>query len=109
MPASRHRINRATRQHGMTHDDYVGRMIAQGKRCAACGTPAPPGVVLQWDHDHTHCPGAKGCRECVRDLVCAGCNSRIAVVENALRFDTAPILAYLAKWAKGRNTTQSHP
>ena len=86
--------------HGMTRWDYVTHFRAQNGRCAVCGDPPSPDTVFQWDHDHSHCPGPQGCRECVRALVCGPCNTRIAVVENALRFDTQPILDYLQKWAE---------
>lgn len=86
-------------RHGMTVFDYVGKLREQGGVCAVCRNPPVPGVVFQWDHDHRHCPGQQGCRTCVRGLVCSTCNSRIAVIENALRFDPQPVLDYLAKWA----------
>ena len=86
--------------HGMTSWDYMTFFVRQGRACALCEEPPAPDTVLHWDHDHSCCPGAEGCRKCVRALVCGRCNSRIAVVENALRFDTQPVIEYLAKWAE---------
>lgn len=45
------------------------------------------------DHDHTCCPGDKSCGECVRGVLCRGCNSglgmfkdRVDVLENAVAY-----------------------
>lgn len=106
MPAidrRRVRANTASRAHGMKKQDWWDFMFRQGGACAVCREKPPPGVTLQWDHDHSHCPGRAGCRECVRALVCPRCNTHIAIVENTLRFDAAPVLSYLEKWAMGRN------
>lgn len=51
------------------------RRDAQGKPiCAIC--PNRIGVVKNaaTDHDHAHCPGKAGCRECVRGYLCSTCN-----------------------------------
>ena len=42
--------------------------------CAIC--PNRIGVVKNaaTDHDHAHCPGRTGCRDCVRGYLCSTCN-----------------------------------
>ena len=45
--------------------------------CAACLKPITLGSCAV-DHDHNHCPGEKGCRECVRGLIHRNCNTGIA-------------------------------
>jgi len=43
-------------------------------RCAICGVPAGPNDDRQHhlDHDHECC--REGCEECVRGILCRGCN-----------------------------------
>jgi hypothetical protein len=60
--------------HGLTPDE-IGALIAlQGGACAICGRPGQP---LQLDHDHRHCPGRIGCRNCVRGALCGRCNTAL--------------------------------
>lgn len=55
------------RRFGLTEDDYLQMLEAQGGRCAICGTDTPGTAgVFAVDHDHT--TGA------VRGLLCRGCN-----------------------------------
>jgi hypothetical protein len=71
--------DRNVRRHGMTTEEYAGRLTAQGGGCAICGAPEstfPNGRVrrLDIDHDHACCAGAASCGKCVRGLLCSPCN-----------------------------------
>jgi hypothetical protein len=62
------------KRYGLTVQDYNEMLLAQGGRCAICGTDKPPlaseasssGLSFSIDHDHQ--TGA------VRGLLCAPCN-----------------------------------
>jgi hypothetical protein len=62
------------KRYGMTVEDYDELLLAQGGRCAICGTTEPPllketcssGLSFAVDHDHQ--TGA------VRGLLCGPCN-----------------------------------
>lgn len=60
------------------------RSIAQekkdGLRCGLCGVRGD----LQVDHDHRHCPGKHGCPECIRGMLCNGCNQLMRRVDRYL-------------------------
>jgi hypothetical protein len=58
------------RGHGVTPEWFLRTLIKQGG-CAACGSKAGPWEI---DHDHKHCPGATGCPECIRGILCGRCN-----------------------------------
>lgn len=64
-----------------THNTTVEHLMklngSKRPECGACGATAD----LCVDHDHSHCPGAKGCQECVRGYLCQGCN----IAEGRLR------------------------
>lgn len=66
------------RRHGLTQQDWDGRLAAQGGRCAICGTGKPGGRgTFHIDHDHECCPSLPSCGRCVRGLLCHGCNTRL--------------------------------
>jgi len=70
----RNRIRRIER-HGLTETEYDEIFRQQGFGCGVCGDQEP-GSKKDWhiDHDHSHCPGAYGCKECVRGILCTRCN-----------------------------------
>lgn len=66
------------RKYGITAAERDALIEAQDGRCAICGKRAPEGKVLNVDHDHSHCGGPrKGCRHCVRGMLCNGCNTQM--------------------------------
>jgi hypothetical protein len=77
--------------HGITpaERDYLEEL--QGGACAICGRV---GLRLELDHDHRHCPGRLGCRQCVRGLLCGRCNAAIGLVGDAF---VPRLLAYLSR------------
>jgi hypothetical protein len=42
-------------------------------------------MALVVDHDHDHCPGAHGCADCVRGLLCWGCNVMAGMADDSTR------------------------
>jgi hypothetical protein len=60
--------------HGLTADEIEALSTLQGGLCAICGRS---GERLQVDHDHRHCPGRIGCRQCVRGALCGRCNTAL--------------------------------
>ena len=66
------------RAHGLTPDEIDRLRELQGGACAICKRPGRP---LQVDHDHRHCPGPTGCRQCTRGLLCVSCNTGLGRIE----------------------------
>lgn len=66
-----------TRRHGLGKDGIEAILAQQNGGCAICGVlyEDRPGARLAMDHDHAHCPGLKGCPECVRGMLCNPCNN----------------------------------
>lgn len=64
------------RRHGLTQQDYEEALTRQRGRCDICDTenPGKGRVHFCIDHDHAHCPGLQGCKECFRGLLCNRCN-----------------------------------
>ncbi len=68
---------------GLTPESYERRLAEQGGRCAGCGTTDPGTFgVFVIDHDHTCCPGGSSCGECLRGLLCNGCNRVLGFVKD---------------------------
>jgi hypothetical protein len=92
-----------TRRHGLGRDGVDAILAAQRGACAVCGVlyEDSPGHRLAMDHDHNHCPGNKGCPECVRGMLCNACNNLMR-----LSRDDPKVLrkaaAYLDRWARRR-------
>jgi hypothetical protein len=76
--------------HGLTADerDYIWTL--QGGACAICRRT---GLRLELDHDHRHCSGRTGCRQCIRGLLCGRCNAGLGLIGDAF---VPRLLRYLA-------------
>jgi hypothetical protein len=79
------------RVHGLTADERDALIAFQGGACAICQRP---GLRLQVDHDHRHCPGPTGCRACVRGALCGRCNTALGRFGDAM---IPRLVAYLAR------------
>lgn len=79
------------RAHGLTADERDALAGMQGGLCAIC---ARSGQRLQVDHDHRHCPGSTGCRQCVRGYLCGRCNSALGWIGDN---NIPALLRYLAR------------
>lgn len=66
------------RQFGLPPGGYQAMLDYQEGRCAGCGaTPGRRARRLAVDHDHLCCPGNESCGQCVRGLLCYGCNDTL--------------------------------
>ncbi|MFF0989564.1 endonuclease VII domain-containing protein [Kocuria nitroreducens] len=72
-PPAIQRRTRLEKVYGITHEQYHAMLDAQGGGCAICGR-GPNGASLAIDHDHSCCPDAGSCGECIRGLLCGSCN-----------------------------------
>ena len=77
--------------HGLTPAEVDALIALQGGLCAVCGRP---GQRLQVDHDHRHCPGPLGCRNCVRGMLCNRCNTGLGQIGD---LNVPKLLRYLAR------------
>lgn len=61
--------------YGLTRESFEELLASQNGRCAICKTEDPQ-AHGRWcvDHDHACCPGNRSCGQCVRGLLCNGCN-----------------------------------
>lgn len=75
----------------ITADEYAALYAAQGGKCALCRIATGKARKLAVDHDHDLCekaaaalglpaphPRDKGCRRCIRGLLCKRCNWFVA-------------------------------
>lgn len=60
--------------YGISQQEYDELKAFQGGRCFICRRATGATKNLAVDHDHKHCAGKKGCRDCVRGLLCSPCN-----------------------------------
>ncbi len=88
--------------HGLDRDRRQDILDAQGGRCAICGTrqTGKPGGRLAVDHDHSHCPGKRGCADCVRGLLCVHCNNLLRLAKD----DPATLRKAISYLASPRTT-----
>ena len=64
--------------HKITRIQYIKILVAQDFSCKICKV-RPERLVI--DHDHSCCPGDRGCPECVRGLLCVSCNLTLGKYE----------------------------
>lgn len=67
---------------GLTGPEWEWLYAQQDGRCALCSEPETANQRLSVDHDHSCCGVAKGCKRCIRGLLCATCNRMLGHVEN---------------------------
>jgi|SRR5882672_1879170 len=72
-PANRRSVR--LRAYGLTEETFARLLKRQGGGCAICGAKEPGPKDWHIDHDH-ECHGkTRGCRRCVRGLLCHACNT----------------------------------
>ena len=62
-------------KHGLTPGIAADILARQQGSCVVCSRDLGGGFHI--DHDHQCCPGATSCGQCVRGLLCGGCNYKI--------------------------------
>lgn len=73
------------RRMSITARDYDDMLEAQGGGCAICGVaPETEARAFCVDHDHSCCPESKSCGECVRGILCNGCNAMLGMAGESL-------------------------
>lgn len=70
------------KRYGITAARYVELLEAQGHVCAVCREMSASGCALAVDHDHSCCPGARSCGNCIRGLLCTNCNMGVGYFKN---------------------------
>lgn len=68
-------------EYGLTRDRILD--MFEDATCKICGT-TPEGRDLHIDHDHGCCPGNTSCGECVRGILCNGCNTAIGLFKGSI-------------------------
>lgn len=64
----------------LTVERYLDMLEEQNYRCAICSAESPGDVRanrFHVDHDHRCCPGSTSCGQCIRGLLCRGCNTAL--------------------------------
>lgn len=80
---------RTANTHGVTVAYLLRLQGVTEPECAACGSRD----FLKIDHDHAHCPSARGCAECVRGYLCHSCNTAEGLLRTPERVRL--LLAYM--------------
>ena len=62
-------------RYGISLEEWEELAELQNWACIVCRViPGPEDKPLVVDHDHSHCPGRRGCPECIQGLICSDCN-----------------------------------
>lgn len=85
------------RRFGITEAEFQVMLAAQGHACAICRSVDPGDRDWCVDHDHSCCAGIKTCGQCVRGLLCSGCNKMLGFA----RDDTLVLRSALAYLEQG--------
>lgn len=100
------KVAHVQRTYSLTAEEYDALYAAQGGKCALCPRTGTSGKRLAVDHDHHqamldgHAPD-KGCKNCVRGLVCSTCNDVLAHARsNPAYFERGA--SYLRQWPSRR-------
>lgn len=73
--------NANRKRHGITKEKYRQLLINQNNECKICKTS---NERLCIDHDHKCCPSVYSCGECIRGLLCRGCNLALGILKEDL-------------------------
>lgn len=93
----RARDNHYRRNYGISLADFNRMVLAQGSRCACCGTDKPGGRHNVWNVDHDHVTGQ------VRELLCKDCNIVLGLVEDSPEH-LHKLIAYVLKHSPHNNS-----
>lgn len=95
----------------LTLQRYEEILAEQGGTCAICSAESPGDYRagrFHVDHDHACCPGDKSCGQCIRGLLCRGCNTALGnFADDPARLRRAA--DYLDQWPGVRPATGLRP
>jgi hypothetical protein len=86
------------RCYGIGIADFNRMLLAQGSKCACCGTDKPGGKHNQWMVDHDHVTGV------VRELLCKDCNLVLGLVQDCPEH-LHQLMAYIVKHNESQQRT----
>ena len=66
-------------RHNLTIEKYESMLVDGLAVCEICKVTEVDGVGKVIDHDHTCCPHAHSCGECVRGILCNHCNQALGL------------------------------
>lgn len=71
-------------KYGLSDEALREIWAAQEGTCAGCKKPIPceSSTTTHIDHDHSCCPGVRTCGNCIRGLLCSGCNRVLSIVND---------------------------
>jgi hypothetical protein len=73
------------KKYGLNIESFAALLDVQSHCCAGCGTKfSDEPRAIHIDHDHSCCDGPFSCGQCVRGLLCGGCNIAIGAVQERL-------------------------
>jgi Recombination endonuclease VII len=84
-PESRKKSNQkyGISSYGLTQELFDLLLEAQDHACGMCHEPFEDQQLIHVDHDHACCPKKnRSCGECVRGLLCHGCNISLGHIEH---------------------------
>ena len=84
-PESRKKSNRKYRisSYGLTQELFDLLLEVQQNACGMCHEPFEEEQLIHVDHDHACCRRKnRSCGECVRGLLCHGCNISLGHIEH---------------------------
>lgn len=69
-------------RYGITQIEYNEIYFKQNGSCVICLKHSDQVGTLVVDHDHKHCSKKRGCKECIRGLLCHDCNTSLGKFED---------------------------
>ena len=84
----------------LTRQEYEDKLEGQAGTCAICKKVPTKGVNFHIDHDHACCDRiGRSCGECVRSLLCWGCNVALGALQDSPELLRAAA-DYVEAWRK---------
>jgi hypothetical protein len=89
--------------YGITVEQFTWLLESQGYACGMCREPFDAEQLdgeqpIRIDHDHAHCEAKnRSCGDCVRGLLCHGCNVSLGHIERKLKLAQAYLASQPAR------------